>query len=113
MRLDLEKVRANVRAAATEDLLNRVTVYRAGMEPEALDIIERELRQRGISPDAIAEHERTRGKEVLFDSEGIARKCYRCPRPAVAESLEWHRLWGLLPVFRRRIAWCAEHAPKT
>jgi hypothetical protein len=113
MRLDLEKVRANVRAAATEDLLNRVTVYRAGMEPEALDIIERELRQRGISPDAIAEHERTRGEEVLFDSEGIARKCYRCLRPAVAEGLEWHRLWGLLPVFRRRIAWCAEHAPKT
>ena len=40
MRLDLDRVRANVRAAGTEDLMDRSTVWRDGMEPEALDIIE-------------------------------------------------------------------------
>jgi hypothetical protein len=113
MHLDLDKVRANVRAATTEDLLDRATVYRAGMEPEALDLIERELRERGIGLDAIVEHERKQSEETLFDSEGIARKCYRCPNPAVGEGREWHRLWGLLPIFRRHVAWCARHAPKT
>ena len=113
MYLDLEKVRANVRAATTEDLLDRATVYRAGMEPEALDIIERELRERGIGRDTLDEHERKRGEETLVDSQGIALKCYRCPCPAVGEGPEWHRLWGLLPIFRRRVTWCARHAPKT
>ena len=38
-----ERVRKNAREATTEDLLNRVTVYRGDMEPEALKIIEAEL----------------------------------------------------------------------
>ena len=37
-----ERVWQNAREASTEDLLDRVTVYRAGMEPEALEIIEEE-----------------------------------------------------------------------
>lgn len=111
MRMNLEDVRANVRAAATEDLLDRATVYRDGMEAEALDLIERELHERGVSRDAVAEHERKRREQTLFDSRGIALKCHRCPRPAVVETRGWHRLWGLLPLFRRRFAWCAEHKP--
>src|SRR5262245_49520354 len=43
MRLDLEKVRANARAASTEDLLDRVTVFRDGLEPEAVAVLEEEL----------------------------------------------------------------------
>jgi hypothetical protein len=109
--LDLERVRANVRQAATEDLLDRATVYREGMEVEALDIIEEELRARGVSRDAIAEHERNRREETCFDAEGIALTCHRCRRPAVAETWGWHRLWGRLPLFPRRFAWCAEHKP--
>ena len=113
MQVNAERVRANIRAADTEDLLDRATVYRDGMEAEALDMIERELRQRGIDSAAIAEHERKRRDTVLFDSVGVALKCLRCPRPAVVETWGWHRLWGLLPLFRRRFAWCEEHAPKT
>ena len=41
MELDLERVRANAQQASTEDLLDRATVFRDGMEPEALEIIAR------------------------------------------------------------------------
>lgn len=112
MRPDPERLRANIRAAATEDLLDRVTVYREGMELEALDLIEDELRQRGVTRDAIAAHELRRRDSALFDASGIARRCHRCPRPAVVETWGWHRLWGVLPLFRRRFAWCEEHQPK-
>lgn len=111
MYMDLERVRANVRQAATEDLLDRATVYREGMEVEALDIIEQELRSRGISRDAIAEYERKRREETWFDAQGVALMCHRCRRPAVVETWGWHRLWGRLPLFPRRFAWCAEHKP--
>ncbi len=111
MHMNEERVRANVRAASTEDLLDRATVYREGMEAEALDIIDGELRQRGVSRDEIAEHERKRRETTLFDSWGIALKCHRCSRPAVVETRGWHRMWGLLPLFRRRFAWCAKHNP--
>lgn len=112
MQVNAERLHANVRSASTEDLLDRVTVYREGMEVEALDLIERELRQRGVDADAIAAHERQRRETVLFDAQGIALRCRRCARPAMVETLGWHRLWGLLPLFPRRYAWCAEHKPK-
>jgi hypothetical protein len=112
MRFDLERVRANARRADTDDLLDRVTVYREGMEVEALDIIEEELRQRGVTRDTIAEHDRKRRESVLLDAAGVALKCHKCRRPAVMACVGWHRLWGLVPVFRRRFAWCAEHAPE-
>ena len=112
MHPDRERLRANIRAATTEDLLDRVTIYRHGMELEALDLIEDELRERGMTRDNIAPYERRRRDNVLFDSSGIARKCHRCPRPAVIETWGWHRLWGVLPLFRRQFAWCEEHQPK-
>jgi hypothetical protein len=111
MYVNPERVRANVRQAATEDLLDRATVYREGMEMEALDMIEQELRARGIDRDAIAEHERKRREQTRFDSQGIALMCHSCRRPAVVETWGWHRLWGRLPLFPRRFAWCAEHKP--
>ena len=43
MTIEHERIRDNVHKADTEDLLDRATVYRAGMEPEALEIIEEEL----------------------------------------------------------------------
>jgi hypothetical protein len=112
MRLDLDCVRTNVRKAATEELLDDATIYREGMEPAALDVIENELRERGVTRDAVAEHERKRRETALFDEYGVAVKCCKCRRPAVVEGGDWHRLWGLVPLFRRRFAWCAEHAPK-
>jgi hypothetical protein len=111
MQVNRERVRANVHAADTEDLLDRVTVYREGMEAEALDLIEQELRQRGVGGDAIAEHERRRREAVLFDARGMALTCHRCRRPAVIQTRGWHRLWGLIPLFPRRFAWCEQHKP--
>ena len=52
------KVLANARAATTEDLLDRMTAYRSGMEPEAVELFEMELRRRGVTPEQIAAHAR-------------------------------------------------------
>jgi hypothetical protein len=111
MRLDLDRVRQNVQQATTEDLLDRATVYREGMEPEALDIIEAELRRRGVRAAEMARHEEARRERALVDAEGRPVRCQKCHRPAVVETWGWHRLWGLLPIFRCRFAWCEEHRP--
>ena len=111
MRMDLGKVLANVRQASTEDLLDRATVYRDGMEPDALHLIDRELVERGVSPDEIAEHARRRQETLIADARGWPVKCEKCDRPAVVRQWGWHRLWGKLPIFPRRMAFCAEHAP--
>jgi hypothetical protein len=112
MRIIPERVRDNVRQTATEDLLDRATIYREGMEAEALNIILEELQQRGVSRETIADHERKRQAESLFDSQGTAVKCHKCYRPAVVETRGWHWLWGVLPLFPRRFVWCAEHKPR-
>jgi hypothetical protein len=109
--LDLERVRANVRSADMEDLLDRATVYRNGMEPEGLELIDAELRARGVDASAVAAH-RERRAATLYEANGLAVKCGRCFRPAVARKWGWHCLWGVLPVFPRQLAFCAEHQPE-
>ncbi len=79
--LDLERVRANVRQADLEDLLDRATVYRNGMERDALELIDAELRARGISAAEIAAH-RERRAATLYGADGLAVKCEKCFRPA-------------------------------
>jgi hypothetical protein len=108
MEFNLERVRNNVRAASTEDLLDRATVYRAGLEPAALPVILEELRSRGVTPEAIVAHEADRG-EVALDENGIAQKCSECTRPAVVRQWGWHQLFGRIPVFPRMYWRCAEH----
>lgn len=108
MELDLERVRANVRAATTEDLLDRVTVFRAGMELEALEIIEAELADRGIDADAVAAHAVLR-RAALPLPDGTAMKCSFCHRPAVLRAWGWHHWWGLIPIFPRIFAYCDIH----
>jgi hypothetical protein len=110
--LDLERVRDNVRRATTEDLLDRATVYREGMEPEALAVIDAELRQRGLTECDIAEHAERRRGRVLFSPEGWALKCARCYRPAVAQVWGWHWLLGVLPLFPRWFPYCEDHLPR-
>jgi hypothetical protein len=112
MQFDAEKVRANARAASLEDLLDRVTVYRQGMEPAALPILEQELRSRGVSREQIDAHAARREQEVLLGPDGWALPCSFCERPAVTQGWGWHRLWGLLPVFPRPFRYCAEHRPE-
>jgi hypothetical protein len=112
MKLDTEKVWLNTRQASTDDLLDRVTVYRDGLEPVTLAIIEAELRDRGITADAVHAHARAYGEDCLRDADGVVLECSRCRKPAVAEEWAWHFVLGLVPVFRRRVRYCREHQPK-
>src|SRR4051794_13003844 len=93
--INLERVKANVRKADVEDLLDRATVYRNGMEPEALELIDAELRARGIDASAILAH-RERRTATLYGADGLAVKCGACSRPAVMRRWGWHCLWGVL-----------------
>jgi len=98
-----------MRKASTEDLLNRVTVFREGMEPAAVDLMEGELARRGLSPEQIEAHDRARRAYALFWPDGSAVKCKRCDRPAEVQKLRWHRIFGRVPVFPWRVALCKEH----
>jgi hypothetical protein len=111
MHWDAERVRANVHRSSTEDLLDRVTVYRAGMEPEALGLIEEELHHRGVRAADVEAHAARREEQAFLLPDGMAAPCSFCRRPAVAHGWDWHRLWGYLPVFPRRFYYCAEHCP--
>ncbi|HBI45924.1 MAG TPA: hypothetical protein DDY78_24170 [Planctomycetales bacterium] len=106
--LDLERVQANVRKADVEDLLDRATVYRSGMEDDALELIDAELLARGVNAAAVAAH-RERRSATLYGADGLAVKCGRCIRPAVARRWGWHCLWGVLPVFPGPQVFCDEH----
>ena len=108
MEFDFQRVRANVRNASTEDLLDRATVYRSGLEPAALPVILEELRSRGLTPEAVVAHEKSR-QSVLYDDTGTARTCQRCHKPAVVRQWGWHRMFGKLPVFPRPFYLCEEH----
>ena len=66
-----DKVRDNARNATTEDLLSRVTAYRNGMQPEAIEIIEEELRNRGIGAMEIHAHRNKVERDLLFDTDGL------------------------------------------
>jgi hypothetical protein len=105
---DAERVWQNVRKATTEDLLDRATVYRSGMEPEALEIIEAELHRRGVDAAAVDEHE-TRYRRALIGTDGTPLQCSFCRKPAVIRRWGWHRLWKKLPVFPRPLRYCEEH----
>jgi hypothetical protein len=93
MQADPQKVLANVRRATTADLLDRVTVYRAGMEPDAVVMIEAELKDRGVGAEEIEAHRQGCAEKVLFQEDGIAAKCSFCYQPAVAQGWAMHRLW--------------------
>jgi hypothetical protein len=110
MKLDLERVRANVRAATTEDLLDRATLFRSGMEPAALEIIDEELHSRGVTPEALMAHEAVRGVGLVKGPDGLPRVCAKCGRPATWEGCRWGRWVGwLLPFAALRSAYCDEH----
>ena len=108
MEFSLERVRANVRTATTEDLLDRVTVYRAGLEPAALAVILEELKTRGVTPEAVVHHEESR-QEVVFDRSGTARLCAKCRKPAVTREWGWHRMFDKVPLFPRPFYLCEDH----
>jgi hypothetical protein len=109
MFFDLDRIRTNIHEAATEDLLDRATIWRADMEEGALSLIEEELRRRGVSPSDVTAHEEARRKCVIFDTKGRPAQCCKCVRPAVEEAVGWHRMWGWIPLFKRHFYYCDQH----
>jgi hypothetical protein len=110
LRFDPAAVEQNAREATTEDLLDRVTAYRAGMEPEAIPIIEAELNRRAIGSREISRHVAENCEGIVLRPEGFAYRCSFCRRPAVTRCWGWHRLWGLLPILPTMISYCSRHA---
>lgn len=107
--LDLKKVADFARRAETEQLLDRVTVYRDQMEPEALVVIEAELTRRGVTEEAVLAHGRKQFAASLVAADGLAVRCSSCDRPAVEVGRGWHKVWGILPVWPRVEARCEVH----
>jgi hypothetical protein len=111
MKLDLDRVRKNVSEASTEDLLDRATVYRNGMESAALEIIDAELHRRGVTPADIHAHWEIKRANVLTVDQ-VARSCSFCDRPAITRGWGIHRLWGRIPTpIPRLYQYCELHAP--
>jgi hypothetical protein len=136
VKFDPQKVWANMRRASTEDLLDRVTVFRDGMEPEALRIIETELQARGVTMAAIAAHGQAQTDACLKAADGRILECSFCRKPAVARGWGWLRFfwgfvtahslrdvdsdvksgwyhfpWATVPIWPRRIRFCRSHLP--
>jgi hypothetical protein len=113
MRLDLSVVARNIRQADTEDLLDRVTVYRDDMEGAALDLIEGELDRRGVGRDEIAAHQREREATALRRPDGSFVRCTFCDRPAVLRAWGWRPGHWLIPYVPGPFRYCGEHARET
>ena len=111
LEFDAQRVLVNIREATNEDLLDRITVHRVGMEHEAIAMIESELRSRGVSNADINAHAQRRQQEVISSAAGTAATCSYCRSPAVAQGWAWHRLWRVLPVFPRLVRYCERHRP--
>lgn len=112
MQFDDQKVLLNVRKAETADLLDRVTAYRAGMEPAAVELIEDELASRGVTPEQIEAHAECYRGRCVTDESGAAQMCSQCRRPAVAGALGWHFVFGVVPLFPRHFYYCDDHLPE-
>ncbi len=112
MEWDPQTVLLNIRKADTDDLIDRVTVYRAGMEPEAIALIEDELHRRGVKEGEIDAYLQKCRLECLFQPDGIAKMCSFCRKPAVRQAWGWHRLLGKVPVLPRYLRYCKEHGAK-
>jgi hypothetical protein len=109
MELDLDRVRSNAKEAETEDLLDRVTVFRGGMDEEALPVLEAELRSRDIGEDQVQAHFESLELVVMWERPGLAYRCAFCERPATQQEWRWHRLLGLIPIFPRLVFCCPAH----
>lgn len=111
MNFDLKTVAEFVRKAEKEDLLDRVTVYRDGMEPAAVDLMENELWRRGVTPDEVAHHAEGRRERLVVSNDGHAVRCRYCERPAVSRRWGWYRIRGKVPVLPWLLSRCAVHDP--
>ena len=106
---ELEKVAEFSRTANTDELLDRVTAFRADHDSEAIRVFERELRNRGIGREELERRTVEMQETVLKTANGAAIHCYFCDRPATVRIVAWHRLWGKVPLFPRPMSVCGEH----
>ncbi|NBT61875.1 MAG: hypothetical protein EBT02_08875 [Planctomycetia bacterium] len=90
MHLDLEKVRQ-------------------GMEPAAIEIIKKELLERGISPADISQHESAYKDLVIRGPEGLPRLCKKCALPAISREWGWLKIFGFIPLLPWQHLYCEEH----
>jgi len=110
MQFDVRKVAEFVRKAESEELLDRVTVYRDGMEPAALDLMEGELDRRGYSREEIADFEEQRRATALTCRDGTIIRCILCDRPATVRGRGWLKIFaGGVPVIPWRFPYCDFH----
>ena len=109
--MDLARISEDARNTSTENLLDRVTVYRGEMEAAAIEVFESELNARGVASAEIEAHAATREKDGLLRHEdGSVVRCNYCSRPATEHKWKWHRLWGwFLPMIPRFTHLCKEH----
>ena len=110
MEWDDQKVLLNIRKADTDDLLDRITAYRQGMEPAAVAMIEGELHQRGVTAAQFAAHQEACERECILLSDGTAAMCSFCRKPAVREGWGWANLFWVVPMIPRRVRYCKVHA---
>jgi len=101
---------SRIRAMSTPELLDRVTVLRDQMDDEALELLHAELASRGIGQDEIGAHLREMRFKIVQHPDGMPAVCHKCGRAAVVSRLEWHRMWGMIPLFKRQRYWCEEHS---
>jgi hypothetical protein len=106
---EIAKVEAYAGTATTEELLDRITIFRADHDPEALLRYDRELRHRGIGHAEIERHGETRAESAIVRKDGSVARCEFCERPAEVSAWKWHRLWGKVPMFPRPMALCERH----
>jgi hypothetical protein len=97
---------------STAELLDRVTVLRELMDGDALELMQAELAGRGLGPDEIGAHLRAMRMKVVKHRDGTPACCGQCGRAATSCGLDWHRLWGVAPLFKRVRYWCEEHERK-
>jgi hypothetical protein len=100
-----------VAKATTEDLLERVTVYRDGMEAAALDVIETELRRRGVNYAEQSAFGTAQEKVVLRAPDGSPVRCRQCPRAAVGRRWGWRKWLGVVPLYCKLFPYCERHLP--
>jgi hypothetical protein len=109
MEISPAKLLAHVAQMDQEELLDRVTVFREVMRPDAVEVMEAELARRGIGPDEIHQHHRQIKHRVLRDSHGIPAQCSWCERAAVEKREDFHKFWRLIPVAKRIWYYCDRH----
>jgi len=109
IKVNLDKIRDNIKNADDDDLLDRITFYRAGLEPEAQLMIEVELTKRGFKDEDIEAWAPKPEDPYVWLPDGSVAPCSFCRRPALRDAWAWYRLLGKIPIFPKLYRYCGDH----